>query len=217
MTRNRFAIILLAVLTAMLLAGCGNETTTESSVPEGLETFGTAVDPSAVPSQAQTVQNPAGNATVKDPTGDGSVGEDDNQNYNTVIGDGPAETSAPSGGTSSGGSSSGGSSSGGSSSGGSTTNPSASPAAPAISPPAPASTATPDEVREYVGKPVTDLIKDLGYPISSDYELIDEDDPDAGEIGTLRFNGFTVTTKRTADGEIITEVNEEDPEPSPGE
>ena len=211
MTKHRFAILLLAVLTAMLLAGCGNEIPTESSVPEGLETFGTAVDPSAVPSQAQTVQNPAGDATVKDPIGDGTVGED-NQSHDTVIGDGPAETAAPSGG-----SSAGGSSSGGSSSGGSTTPPSTSPAAPAISPPAPASTATPDEVREYVGKPVTDLIKDLGYPISSDYEPIDEEDPDAGEIGTLHFNGFTVTTKRTADEEIITEVNEEDPEPSPAE
>ena len=211
MTRNRFAILLIAVLTAMLLAGCGNETTMESSAPEGLQTFGVAVNPSTAPSQGQTVEVTPGSATVKDPAGNttgqesgGNVGETDNQGQGgTSTPTAPAAPSTQKPSTPS--------------TSNTPVNPTTGPDAPAISPPAPASTATPDEVEEYVGKSLSELIADLGVPSSSDYELIDETDPDAGEIGTLYFNGFTVTTKRTADGEIITEVNEEDPEPSPGE
>ena len=57
-----------------------------------------------------------------------------------------------------------------------------------------------------MGQPLSDLIADLGYPIRSDYEDVDEDDPDAGKIGTLYFDGFTVTTLRDNDGETITAV-----------
>ena len=206
MTRNRFAILLIAVLTAMLLAGCGNETTMESSAPEGLQTFGVAVNPSIAPSQGQTVEATPGSATVKDPTGEATgqesganVGATDNQGQSgtptrtptptataapsTQKPSTPAASNAPA-------------------------NPTTTPDAPVISPPAPASTATPDEVKTYVGTSLSELIADLGVPSSSDYEPIDPEDPDAGETGTLYFNGFTVTTKKTADGETILSVNE---------
>jgi hypothetical protein len=64
-------------------------------------------------------------------------------------------------------------------------------------------------VKAYVGKSLTSLISDLGLPSSSDYEPIDENDPDKGDIGTLYFDGFTVTTQRNADSETITSVNED--------
>lgn len=204
MTRNRFAILFIAVLTAMLLAGCGNETTVESSAPEGLQTFGVAVDPSTAPSQGQTVDTTPGSAAVKDPTNTsttsgGNVDEADNQGQGgtstptstptaaatpaTQRPSTPSASSAP-------------------------VNPTTSPDAPVISPPAPASSATPDDVKNYVGKSLSELIADLGVPSSSDYEPIDEENPDAGETGTLYFNGFTVTTKKTAEGETILSVNE---------
>jgi hypothetical protein len=46
----------------------------------------------------------------------------------------------------------------------------------------------------------------VGYPTRSDYEYIDETDPDKGEIGTLFFQGFTATTRRDSNGEIVTAV-----------
>lgn len=77
---------------------------------------------------------------------------------------------------------------------------------PAISPPAPASTATISEASAYIGKPLSSLIAELGYPYSSDYEDVVEGDPDTDRIGTLYFDGFIVTTLRTADGETVTGV-----------
>ena len=204
MTRNRFAILLIAVLTAMLLAGCGNETTMESSAPEGLQTFGVAVNPSTAPSQGQTVEATPGGATVKAPTGEATgqesganVGEADNQGQSSTPTSTPTTTAAPSTQKPSTPAAS-----------NAPVNPTTTPDAPVISPPAPASTATPDEVKNYVGKSLSELIADLGVPSSSDYEPIDPENPDAGETGTLYFNGFTVTTKKTADGETILSVNE---------
>ena len=82
---------------------------------------------------------------------------------------------------------------------------------PAISPPASASTATLEEVQPYVGGPLSELIKDLGYPQRSEYEDVDEDDPDTDRIGTLYFSGFVVTTLRDKNGETIIGVQAEDP------
>jgi hypothetical protein len=63
-----------------------------------------------------------------------------------------------------------------------------------------------DEVAAYIGKSLSELVEDVGYPTRSDYEYIDETDPDKGEIGTLFFDGFTATTRRDDDGEIVTAV-----------
>jgi hypothetical protein len=61
-------------------------------------------------------------------------------------------------------------------------------------------------VEGYIGKSLSDLIDGVGYPTRSDYEYIDETDPDKGEIGTLFFQGFTATTRRDSNGEIVTAV-----------
>ena len=71
---------------------------------------------------------------------------------------------------------------------------------------APASTATISDASAYIGKPLSSLIAELGYPYSSDYEDVVEGDPDTDRIGTLYFDGFIVTTLRTADGETVTGV-----------
>ncbi|MBQ9268109.1 MAG: hypothetical protein IJ206_01180 [Oscillospiraceae bacterium] len=77
---------------------------------------------------------------------------------------------------------------------------------PAISPPAPASTATISDASAYVGKSLSSLIAELGYPYSSDYEDVVEGDPDTDRIGTLYFDGFIVTTLRTTEDETVTAV-----------
>ena len=77
---------------------------------------------------------------------------------------------------------------------------------PSISPPAPASSATIDEAMAFVGKPLSQLIAAIGYPYSSEYEDVVEGDPDTDRVGTLYFNGYVVTTLRTADGETVTSV-----------
>ena len=213
MSKKPHVLLILAALTVLLLAGCGNDTSMESSVPEGLATFGVEINPSASPSAGQTVSGTS-DAVIQNPVGNGTVDENNTQGTGTSgASSTTSPTSTPSG------------------SGGTSTSspaPSTAPTSPStssdptdppiISPPKPASNATADEAREYVGKTRDELINALGLPTSSDYELIDEDNPDAGEIGTLYFKGFTVSTKKTADGEeIITSVNvdEVDPEPDP--
>lgn len=211
MSKKSLTMLILAALTILLFAGCGNDTEMESSTPEALATFGVNVDPSAVPSAGQTVSGDKPGATVKDPVGNGTVGEG---NTETAGNTGTSSTSSPTS------KPSGGSTSTSTPSTSTPTSPSASSDPtdpPIISPPQPASNASADEAREYIGKTRDELFEALGLPTSTDYALIDEDDPDAGEIGTLYFKGFTVTTKKTADGEIITAVNEDsvsvDPEP----
>lgn len=65
-----------------------------------------------------------------------------------------------------------------------------------------------------MGKTLTELIDELGYPLSSDYQLVDEEDPDQGEKGTLYFNGFTATTLRKDGTETVTSVT---PDATPSE
>jgi len=72
--------------------------------------------------------------------------------------------------------------------------------------PAQASTASASEASAYVGRQRWELIDALGYPSSSDYEDVDEDDPDSDAIGTLYYKGFYVTTLRSGDSEVVTGV-----------
>ena len=57
MNHKRLIPILAAALTVLLMTGCGvgGESVQDNSTPEGLQTFGVAVNPSAQPSMAQEV------------------------------------------------------------------------------------------------------------------------------------------------------------------
>ena len=186
MTKHRISILLLAVLTVAIFCACG-DTVETSSEPEGIQTFGMDVDPSSEPNTGEVI----GGETTPDASSTKNTESSAQPSESTSTSSpstAPTATRTPSTSTP-------------------TSEPSESPSAsPAISPPAPASTATADEAAAYVGQPLSDLIADLGYPIRSDYEDVDEDDPDAGKIGTLYFDGFTVTTLRDNDGETITAV-----------
>ena len=189
-------VLLLAALTALILAGCGNNNAQESDLPEELNTFGVTVNPSAVPStgemQPETSTGPAIATTqkpgkvdnernVQSSSAPASPSPTKNNTSNYV----PPTTYTP------------------------TAQPSPSPSEPLQSPPADPSGCSAEDARKYIGKSLSSLISELGYPVSSDYEPIDEDDPSAGDIGTLTFaGGFTVTTKRNSEGETITAVNE---------
>lgn len=194
MTKHRFFILLIAVLTAITLCACG-DTVESDSAPEGLDTFGVTLDPSAQPSAGQTIAGNPDPANSGVPTSAGNLIEGDSQpsfqpndGEEATTPDSPSATSAPS-----------------TPPPATSTAPTTTPS-PSIAPPEPASTATVDQVMEYIGKSVSELIADLGYPQRSDYDYVDEENPDAGEVGTLYFNDFTVTTLRDADGEIITAV-----------
>lgn len=195
MAKHRFIVFLLAVVTALLVCACG-DTTESSSIPEGLQTFGVAVDPSAQPSTGQVVNGEAAPTSSSQPAassgpmveGDSPTSTEPSASPSSTATSRPTSSRAPS--TSS-----------------TPNTPDSSPSAsPAISPPAPASTATIDEAMAYVGQSLSSLIADLGVPSRSDYEDVDENDPDAGRIGTLYFDGFTVTTLRDENGEVITAV-----------
>ena len=54
MAKLRFPVLILAILIAAVLCACG-DTTAASSAPEGIETFGFEINPSAQPSVGQTV------------------------------------------------------------------------------------------------------------------------------------------------------------------
>lgn len=211
MNHKRLLPIVAAALTVIALAGCGfgGEAVQDSSTPEGLQTFGVAVDPSAQPSMAQAV---APNVTANGNTG----GEPEQNDQGESVSPSPSPSSSQN-----------------TTPGGNTTTakptstatptkaptpttqvssePTTSPAtSPVVSPPKPATTATYDEVQQYVGKQLSTLIDELGYPVRSDYDYVDEEDPTQGEIGTLYFSGgFTVTTLRNSDGEVITGINQE--------
>lgn len=191
MTKRRLFILLTAALAALCLCACG-DTVEDSSAPEGLQTFGVEVDPSAQPSTAAVASPAVSVSTAPGAGASGTVLEGDVSTSSQ-----PSEPSAAASTP--------------------TVRPSTSRAptspavtatpSPEISPPAPASTANQSQAEDYVGRSLSDLIADLGYPSSSDYEYIDEEDPDQGEIGTLVFDGFTVTTRRDGSGETITSVN----------
>lgn len=209
MNHKRLIPILAAALTVILLAGCGvgGESVQDNSNQDGLQTFGFAVNPPAQPSKAQEVS--------PDVTTNGNTGGEPEQNDQ-----GESVSPSPS-------------SSQNSTSGGDTTTtkptstatptkaptpttqpssePTTSPTtSPVVSPPKPATSATYDEVMQYVGKQLSELIDELGYPVRSDYDYVDEEDPTQGENGTLYFSGgFTVTTLRNSDGEVITGINQE--------
>ena len=200
MNHKRLIPILAAVLAVLMLAGCGvgRESVQDNSTPEGLQTFGVAVNPSAQPSMAQEVSP---NVTMPDGSTGGEPGQNDQgENGGTTS---PSPSQSGNNGGNNGGN--------GGNNGGSTT-PTVSPStSPAVSPPQPASTATYDEVMQYVGKQLTELVDALGLPVRSEYDYVDEDDPTKGEIGTFYFSGgFTVTTLRNSDGEVITGISQED-------
>lgn len=206
MTEKRLVPMVAAVLAVLLLAGCGisTESNVDSTTPEGLQTFGVAANPSAEPSKAQEV-TPAVSGNGENTNGQpgqtdegengGPNGENGNNQGGTAGGNSspaPTSTSKPTSKPNP----------------TPTTSPANSPASsPAITPPAPASSATYDDVSKYVGKQLTELVAELGYPVRSDYEYVDDEDPTQGEIGTLYFSGgFTVTTRRDDSGEIITAI-----------
>lgn len=217
MTIRRFSLFFLAVLTALTLCACGESNSAlVESAPEGLQTFGTQIDPSAQPDTPPVASDSPQNTDQLDTP---SVSGTDNGQTTTPQPGGIGQSDTPSSAapSSAPGGSGGGSgttpssprpSSGGSpGSGGDTpVTPSGSPAVSPIN--TGASTATIDDVMNYIGKPITTLIAELGYPVSSEYDEVDEDDPSLGEIGTLRFaGGFSVTTFRSPDvDEYVTGV-----------
>ena len=204
MNHKRLIPMLAAALTVLLLAGCGvgGESVQDSSTPEGLQTFGVAVNPSAQPSMAQEViPSVSTNGTIggepeQNEQGE-SVSASPSTSQSTTTGGSttakPSATTTPTKKPSN------------------TTQPSTAPTtSPTITPPQPATTATYDEVMQYVGKQLSELVDALGYPVRSDYDYVDEDDPTQGEIGTFYFSGgFTVTTLRNSDGEVITGISKE--------
>ena len=205
---KKIICFLLAALMVMSLAACGTEvaSSAEDSAPEALQTFGNQVDPSAQPSAGEIISaDPvplpstapeAGNVTEGDAAPGNSGGQiTEGETVATTQAPAATPTKAPV----------------------VTKKPTATPSpTPTIAPPEPVSSATADDATKFIGKTLSDFIAAHGYPESSDYEYIDEEDPDAGEIGTIVFNGFVVKTKKTAEGEIITSVAKSGtPAPSP--
>lgn len=201
MTRTRFSILILAVLTALILAGCGSvDDSTVVSEEPGLQTFGVAVNPSAQPSTGQVMPGvsasvDAGNTAS---TGDNVTTDDQNVTVTPSTTAATTTTQSPSTDTSKPASST-----------APSAEPSTSPSA-NIAPPAPVSSANVDEVRGYIGLTFQQLVEELGYPSSSAYEYIDQNDPDKGEIGTIYYPTFTVTTRRADGKEIVTDVVSKD-------
>lgn len=211
MTRKRIFLLILAVLTALTLAACGasDDSSVDSAEPQGLQTFGVMVDPSAQPSMGQVITDYSEDAPAvsMDNTVDGT---DTQHTPAPGQSEEAAETASPSSAPTT----------------APTTAPtvrpstvptqqpeaSPSPSSPSIAPPPPMSSATVDDVMAYVGRPLADLIEEWGYPSSSDYEYVDDADPSLGEIGTLYFSDFTVTTRRENGVETITSVT---PKPTP--
>ena len=199
---KRLIPILAAALTVTLLAGCGvgGGSVQDSTTPEGLQTFGVAVNPSAQPSMAQEV---APNVTSIDTTD----GEPEQNEQGESVSPSPSQTTTTGGDTTAKPSAT----ATPTKTPNITTQPTTAPTtSPSITPPQPATSATYDEVKQYVGKQLSELVDALGYPVRSDYDYVDEDDPTQGEIGTLYFSGgFTVTTLRNSDGEVITGITQE--------
>lgn len=228
MTKHRLFLCMIAALALLCLCGCGDTVAVESSA-DGIKPFGMQTDPSAAPSFGQTVAGKTSpNATVNTTTGGGAVIEGNSQPAGT--------TSTPT--PSSGGNTGTGNQSANT---GTTTNtgtnttttptstptktpsntttpvsPATSPStAPTSSPPPGVSTATIEDITPYLGRSVQELINDLGYPYRSDYEDVDEGNPETDRIGTLYFEGFVVHTLRTQDGETVTDVQKGTSNPLP--
>lgn len=191
-------VLLLAALTALILTGCGNNNAEDSDLPETLTTFGkVTLMPSMTPETGEMVPETSG-GNIATPTSRAPDKVDNERNVqsssapaspsptkNNTSNYVPPTTYTP------------------------TAQPSPSPSEPLQSPPADPFGGSADDVKKYIGKSLSTLISELGYPVSSDYEPIDENDPSAGDIGTLTFaGGFTVTTKRNSEGETVTAVNE---------
>lgn len=193
------SVLLLAALTALILAGCGNNNI-EDSVPEELNAFGVTVNPSAVPSTGEFAAATSSSPNIAVPNSSkkpGNVeGEHEVQGSAAPASPSPTRATTPV----------------------STPRPSTVPTVPPQpspsdsvipSPPASESGASADQARAYIGKTREELFTALGYPSSTDYEPIDEEDPSKGDIGTLYFAaGFTVTTERVNGVETVTAVNE---------
>ena len=199
MTKTRFFLIILAVVAALTLTACGqtNDSILDSSSPEGIQTFGVEVNPSAQPSMGQVmpeILDVPEDAVSSDNT---IVDSPDIQvNETTPVETPEEETETPT------------------TAGPSTSTSTSAPAvsetpvspSPTIAPPAPMSSATSNDAQAYVGKSLTELIEALGYPSSSEYSPVDEEDPALGEIGTLYFTDYVVTTKRLDGVETVTSV-----------
>lgn len=200
MKKLTISALLLAVLAALILAGCSN-VSPASSTPEEIAQFGT-FPPSAVPSTNEI--KPESSANVAVPSKKPADGDDDMRIVHTSsqpVSPSPTRTPAPSSAP--------------------TTRPTAKPTAspkPSTSPtpdpdmpspPKPASSAAPTDAEKYIGKSAATMRDELGLPGGGvDYEPVDEKDPSLGEIGTYYYDGFTVITKRMLDGtETVTAVN----------
>ena len=196
---KKMLLILTAVLLVLsLFSACGKSDGSEliDSSPDGLETFGDQIDPSAQPQTGNVLPNAPQEGqpgTQTDPDAQatqpgGIAGQDDVQTSSA-----PSPSKAP-------------------------VTQSPKPSQPAVSekpddpevspePPVDPSEADREAAEAYIGKPLTDLIKELGYPVRSEYDYIDENDPEAGQIGTLYYKHFTLTTKeKNGEEEIITAV-----------
>ena len=224
MTKYRMIPLLLALTFLLSLCACGDTVNSESEV-EGIATFGPEIDPSATPAQGETIPGqenaarPSGASTgviTEYNSGSTPASEEPAAAGGNTTESGTASGTGTSGnGTNTDASGTGPSGNGNGSGAGSGTNDTASDtqvtASPAVSPPAAASTATPEEVRPYIGQSLSKLIEELGYPKRSEYEDVDEDDPNTDRIGTLYFDGFVVTTLRDKNGETVTGVQVDDP------
>lgn len=203
MPYKRMFLTITAVFAALLLTACGisSESSIDDSSPEGLETWGNQINPSAQPSMGQISDSVFEHLMETTPVPGETV------EGNTGTGNGTGNGGGTGNGT------------GGNGNGGGTTThspkpstrpgtPSTSPSnAPSISPPIGLSTASPEEAEKFVGKQLSEFISALGYSSRSDYEFVDENDPSKGEIGTHYFpSGYTVTTLRNSEGETITAV-----------
>ncbi len=197
MKKTIFSLTLLLALVALLLCACGSTTVVDSQDSEDtLQVFGDTIDPSSSPTTAQVIESstsPAVSATTTE-TGSVSVATDSagTETAAEASPEASAETTSASSSTT-------------------TTTTTAEEEeieleGASISPPIAASEAGIEDAQAYVGSSLSSMLSGLGYPNRSDYDYVDEEDPDAGEIGTLYYDGYIVKTLRTDSGETVTSV-----------
>lgn len=198
MKKQTTILIVLAVLAALMFTACGrgDNSVIEPSSAGGLNTFGDdSMDPFAEPSAGQVISPSEGDENDDPGTpsttapGIGDVDSPGTPGTTTApVTANPITTTTP----------------------GTNPAPGTSSPAPSTEPgesPAPASDAEKAEAEAYIGSPLSALIRELGYPSSSDYAAVDPNDESKGEVGALYFiAGYTVVTSRTDDAEIITAV-----------